>query len=914
MESGDAQCSAGSHRPIRSFPIGQGKGRGTLPKWRKSMTMLHKYFARFAAVSAMGLLWACTPDRPTMTEPVARLNVRKASAASCDWNVGGGTSPMATIQAGIDAAAAGNTICVYPGIYNEFAPGSTSPALGAVYQFGLFFPPAKPGMKLIGVDGAGVAITDPTATQATINTNATNNFGASGIFVDAANTTIQGVKIGPNASGDNKTIEVIADNFTLQYATTAIPDGGGSIYINDWSTAGDVVKSYHVLDNLFPDGTSVDPSSGAGKTGPVSGREILRNTFDLGDNGYIYAFTNVRRIGGTIQGEIDNSAAGGIVRVRAGTYNEDVVVNKANLQLLGAGADLSVIVGQKDGAPTTLEIPASSPSVLVDGFTITRTGNVAADWTNGLNSQGVAIYGAGSTLRKSKITGNRNGVFLYGGVHNVRIENNIINNNRTGLHLVNDVTGLVVQNNFITNNWTMGILFRDESSPNTTGAVTIVDNDISGNWYSQVEGRSEFSAPALDVTRNWLGTTVPNVFVGASGEPGYDVQVPMQYGGTATPPFLPVGRTIAYNGLNTTNPINYIAFRCSGTDASADFGFQPSGALSTLGGQCLPPAPAVTTAAADASVNEGTTLTASGSFSGTGLTLTANNAVGTFTPNNAAGTWTWSYPTTDDVALATITVTATDGFAQTASDMFTFTAANVAPSAVLNAPATVAEGSSFSIALGSPTDPSSADVAAGFTYAFSCGGAYGSFSSATSFTCTTAVAGSLTVGGKIKDKNGAVSTYTKSVTVQSSKQVKSGVRTTLAALLPTTSGSTSERLRSAIAHLDKSLSSNLWTADGSHLTSKGEDVFEEEKSAVEELRKIKTGAVSATVAQAVLALVNVDKQLAQTAINEAPAGRNKTKALASMAKAAHELADGHPEEAIDLYKEAWKQVTHNDDD
>ena len=146
------------------------------------------------------------------------------------------------------------------------------------------------------------------------------------------------------------------------------------------------------------------------------------------------------------------------------------------------------------------------------------------------------------------------------------------------------------------------------------------------------------------------------------------------------------------------------------------------------------------------------------------------------------------------------------------------------------------------------------------------------------------------------------------------KQVKTGVRATLAALLPTTSGSTSERLRSAIAHLDKSLSSKLWAADGSHLTSKGEDVFEEEKDAVEELRKIRTGAVSATVAQAVLALVNVDKQLAQTAINEAPAGRDKTKALASMAKAAHELADGHPEEAIDLYKEAWKQVTHHDDD
>ena len=61
-----------------------------------------------------------------------------------------------------------------------------------------------------------------------------------------------------NAAGDNKTIEVIGDNFRLQYSTTAVPNGGGSVYIDDFSTNGDVVKSYHVLDNVFPDGTSVD--------------------------------------------------------------------------------------------------------------------------------------------------------------------------------------------------------------------------------------------------------------------------------------------------------------------------------------------------------------------------------------------------------------------------------------------------------------------------------------------------------------------------------------------------------------------------------------------------------------------------------------------------------------------------------
>ena len=101
-------------------------------------------------------------------------------------------------------------------------------------------------------------------------------------------------------------------------------------------------------------------------------------------------------------------------------------------------------------------------------------------------------------------------MYLYG-AQNVSILRNTIDNNRTGIHAVNDVSGLSVRNNFITNNWTMGVLLRDESSPNNTGSITVQDNDISGNWWSQIEARSLFSGPDLDMTLNWLGTTVPSV-------------------------------------------------------------------------------------------------------------------------------------------------------------------------------------------------------------------------------------------------------------------------------------------------------------------------------------------------------------------------------------------------------------------
>jgi hypothetical protein len=91
--------------------------------------------------------------------------------------------------------------------------------------------------------------------------------------------------------------------------------------------------------------------------------------------------------------------------------------------------------------------------------------------------------------------------------------------------------------------------------------------------------------------------------------------------------------------------------------------------------------PVVDTAAADADGTEGDTLSSSGSFTdpdGDPLTITADNTEGTFTDNHD-GTWSWSLPTTDDVAGGTITVTADDGNGGTVQDDFHYSAANANP-------------------------------------------------------------------------------------------------------------------------------------------------------------------------------------------------------------------------------------------
>ncbi len=92
-------------------------------------------------------------------------------------------------------------------------------------------------------------------------------------------------------------------------------------------------------------------------------------------------------------------------------------------------------------------------------------------------------------------------------------------------------------------------------------------------------------------------------------------------------------------------------------------------------------APAVGTAADDAHGTEGQTLVVTGSFSdqdpNTDLIITADNTVGTFT--DLGNSWRWELATKDDVAQASVTVTASDGEHTNATDDFTYSAANVNP-------------------------------------------------------------------------------------------------------------------------------------------------------------------------------------------------------------------------------------------
>jgi hypothetical protein len=291
----------------------------------------------------------------------------------------------------------------------------------------------------------------------------------------------------------------------------------------------------------------------------------------------------------TIQAAINASSPGDQVNVQPGTYDEDVNVNKANLRLIGAGAGVTNIRGPIGGAGTTVQVTASN--VTVAGFTITRLGNNMTDWNNpGLNAAGFAVQGqaiTGMLVRDNIITGNRTGIDVNNS-NGHTIRNNVIDFNRTGLIYRNQTDNQTVVENFITNNWTVGVLFLDASggtnSPVQTALhSTFSNNNISANWYGQIVDRQTGgSLPAPGTTNyknfrgNWFGTTSPVITTANSAEPGYAAQIPVAYGGTATPP----GGQPDIAGPASAN-FQIIPFLQSGTDTNVEttpgrgtFGFQ----------------------------------------------------------------------------------------------------------------------------------------------------------------------------------------------------------------------------------------------------------------------------------------------------------------------------------------------------
>jgi hypothetical protein len=173
-------------------------------------------------------------------------------------------------------------------------------------------------------------------------------------------------------------------------------------------------------------------------------------------------------------------------------------------------------------------------------------------------------------------------------------------------------------------------------------------------------------------------------------------------------------------------------------------------------------APAVADAAADVSGDEGDTLTADGSFTdpdGDPLSIAASGA-GVLS-DHGDGTWSWTDVPSDDGG-GSVTVTASDGLGGTATDTFTWSAANVAPSIVSLTPdATKVLAGNDVTWTAVATDPGAADT---FTWWFDGGGGFAG-GLTTTYTRSYDDCGMYTLHARIADDDGGTVQATSDATV-----------------------------------------------------------------------------------------------------------------------------------------------------
>jgi hypothetical protein len=138
----------------------------------------------------------------------------------------------------------------------------------------------------------------------------------------------------------------------------------------------------------------------------------------------------------SIQAAIDAAPVGAAIKIKPGTYAEQVTISK-DLTLSGSGADTTVI----DGGGANVVTATFQVTATLSGLTITNGGT-------GLRNDGATL-----TVKNSRIVNNRDGGVFHQGV--LSIENSVISGNSTessGGGIFNNESTLSLRNTLVAGN------------------------------------------------------------------------------------------------------------------------------------------------------------------------------------------------------------------------------------------------------------------------------------------------------------------------------------------------------------------------------------------------------------------------------------------------------------------------------
>ncbi|MBI5237527.1 MAG: right-handed parallel beta-helix repeat-containing protein [Deltaproteobacteria bacterium] len=157
----------------------------------------------------------------------------------------------------------------------------------------------------------------------------------------------------------------------------------------------------------------------------------------------------------TIQDAVNSAKPNDVITVKAGTYSENIAINKPLTLISHGGADSVNIVAAKEDEPVII---ITGANVAVTGFTL--TGSAIA---------GIVIKNtADARIRGNKSLHNKNGILIYSSKGNSLTGNIASFNNEYGIYLENSSFNKIAGNSAGSNN-DKGVFLSSSSSNTITG-------------------------------------------------------------------------------------------------------------------------------------------------------------------------------------------------------------------------------------------------------------------------------------------------------------------------------------------------------------------------------------------------------------------------------------------------------------
>lgn len=239
----------------------------------------------------------------------------------------------------------------------------------------------------------------------------------------------------------------------------------------------------------------------------------------------------------TIGYAVSSAADGDSIFIDAGTYFEDIKLDK-KLYVSGVSGS-TILKGLYNGDSSVVEI--SFDSTVIRDLTVTRDyGNDLVSWQTNTKYSGIKLKQGTDRicLIGLSVSGNRQGIYVNDS-RNLLLTNCSIVNNYSGIRLNGNISGAEIHNNFVRGNFTNGLLFDFDLSPEMVLTdVHITENNISDNWYSQVNFRHENSGIYMVDTSgfkfncNWYGNILTSSKRISEYLPDYTELIPLQFEGT----------------------------------------------------------------------------------------------------------------------------------------------------------------------------------------------------------------------------------------------------------------------------------------------------------------------------------------------------------------------------------------------